>query len=176
MSWASVRGGADPLAAALSRVSRRHGGNGGRLQTPGWPGGWQKSSPLTPNNHSRHQQLNRLRLSRTHRGSAESRGRGCRGRRDGYGRHGGRRRRRRGGRCAKRHVGTRPNGTGLLVRDGNTKRSHGDYGAGTNDGRYQLDPLLLIRIHSDHSIRLWLVRHNEARRAPLNTPSPLKDT
>jgi hypothetical protein len=30
-TWAPVRG-ADPLAATLSRVSRRHGGDGGRLQ------------------------------------------------------------------------------------------------------------------------------------------------
>jgi hypothetical protein len=41
--------GSRPLAAALSRVSRRHGGEGGRLHTPGWPGGWRKWSPLTPN-------------------------------------------------------------------------------------------------------------------------------
>jgi hypothetical protein len=60
--WISP-GGADPLAATLSRVIQGGpGGNdGGRLQHPGWPGGWQKSSPLTPNTRSRHQQLNRYR-------------------------------------------------------------------------------------------------------------------
>jgi hypothetical protein len=69
--------------------------------------------------------------------SAESRGRGCSHRRGGYGRHGRRRRRRRGGRCARRRLGNDANGAraGLLVSDGNTNRSHGDYGAGTNDGR-----------------------------------------
>src|ERR1700681_3525256 len=38
------------------------GGTGGRgpAPTPGWPGSWQKSSSLTPNNHSRHQQLDRV--------------------------------------------------------------------------------------------------------------------
>jgi hypothetical protein len=60
-SWASVRGSRPPGRHTLSRVIQGGlGGNdGGRLQHPGWPGGWQKSSPLTPNNHSRHQQLNR---------------------------------------------------------------------------------------------------------------------
>jgi hypothetical protein len=69
--------------------------------------------------------------------SAESRGRGCSVRRDGYGRHRRRRRRRRGRRWAKRHAGTRHDDAraGSLVSDDNTNRSHGDYGAGTNDGR-----------------------------------------
>jgi hypothetical protein len=92
--------------------------------------------------------------------SAESRGRGCLVHRDGDRRHRRRRRRRRGGRCAKRRGGNRTNDAraGLLVSDGDTNRSHGDYGAGTNDGRQQFDPLLMIRIHSDHSIRLWPVQ------------------
>ena len=97
--------------------------------------------------------------------SAESRGRGCLVHRDGDRRHRRRRRRRRGGRCAKRRVGNRTNGAraGLHVSDCDTNRSHRDYDAGTNDGRQQFGPLLMIRIHSDHSIRLWPV-HNEARR------------
>ena len=49
--------GSRPLAATLSRVIQGGTGGRGRLQHQGWPGGWQKSSPLTPNNHSRHQQL-----------------------------------------------------------------------------------------------------------------------
>jgi hypothetical protein len=68
--------------------------------------------------------------------SAESRGRGCLVHRDGDRRHRRRRRRRRGGRCAKRRGANRTNDAraGLLVSDGDTNRSHGDYGAGTNDG------------------------------------------
>jgi len=58
------------------------------------------------------------------------------------------------------HQGAR---AGLHVSDCDTNRSHRDYDAGTNDGRQQFGPLLMIRIHSDHSIRLWPV-HNEARR------------
>src|ERR1700730_756032 len=42
--WASVRG-ADPLAAALSRVSRRHGGDGGRLQHQGGPAAGKVVTP-----------------------------------------------------------------------------------------------------------------------------------
>src|ERR1700682_1471737 len=99
-------------------------------------------------------------VSRTYRGlaSAESLGRDCL---HGWADNRRRRRRRGGGRSANRRLGSRPNGAraGLLVSYGNGNGSDGDYGAGTDDGREQTDSLLLVRFHSDHSIRLGLVRH-----------------
>ena len=60
-SWAgewAVPGSRPPGRRPLQGIQAARGGRG-PAPTRGWPGGWQKSSPLTPNNHSRHQQLNR---------------------------------------------------------------------------------------------------------------------
>jgi hypothetical protein len=54
-----LESGERPPGPPSPGVSRRHGRTGAGSKHQDALGSWQKSSPLTPNNHSRHQQLNR---------------------------------------------------------------------------------------------------------------------